>query len=88
MILAPDRVFIDECFLQKKSPDNQSLREFLFCNYFIFNQLCDLAGIRTQDPILKRDVLYQLSYQIINFEECKSRNLFLNTKGFQVFCKK
>jgi hypothetical protein len=23
---------------------------------------CDLAGIRTQDPILKRDVLYQLSY--------------------------
>jgi hypothetical protein len=25
---------------------------------------CDLAGIRTQDPILKRDVLYQLSYQV------------------------
>jgi hypothetical protein len=24
--------------------------------------LCDPAGIRTQDPILKRDVLYQLSY--------------------------
>jgi hypothetical protein len=23
---------------------------------------CDPAGIRTQDPILKRDVLYQLSY--------------------------
>ncbi len=23
---------------------------------------CDLAGARTQDPILKRDVLYQLSY--------------------------
>jgi len=23
---------------------------------------CDPAGIRTQDPILKRDVLYLLSY--------------------------
>ncbi len=23
---------------------------------------CDSAGIRTQDPILKRDVLYLLSY--------------------------
>ena len=23
---------------------------------------CDPAGVRTQDPILKRDVLYQLSY--------------------------
>ena len=25
----------------------------------------DPAGIRTQDPILKRDVLYQLSYWVI-----------------------
>ncbi len=25
---------------------------------------CDPAGIRTQDPILKRDVLYLLSYWI------------------------
>ena len=24
---------------------------------------CDPAGIRTRDPILKRDVLYQLSYR-------------------------
>jgi hypothetical protein len=24
--------------------------------------ICDPAGARTQDPILKRDVLYQLSY--------------------------
>ena len=24
--------------------------------------ICDLTGARTQDPILKRDVLYQLSY--------------------------
>ncbi len=26
----------------------------------------DPAGIRTQDPILKRDVLYRLSYEIKN----------------------
>ena len=25
---------------------------------------CDLAGIRTQDPLLKREMLYQLSYQV------------------------
>ena len=25
---------------------------------------CDLAGARTQDPIIKSDVLYQLSYQV------------------------
>ena len=28
---------------------------------------CDQAGIRTQDPILKRDVLYQLSYLVNMF---------------------
>ena len=27
--------------------------------------LCDLAGARTQDPLLKREMLYQLSYQVI-----------------------
>ena len=27
--------------------------------------LSDLAGIRTQDPIIKSDVLYQLSYQVV-----------------------
>ena len=26
---------------------------------------CDLTGARTQDPIIKSDVLYQLSYQVI-----------------------
>ena len=25
---------------------------------------CDLAGARTQDPLLKREMLYQLSYQV------------------------
>ena len=33
----------------------------------IASLFCDLAGIRTQDPILKRDVLYLLSYEIIPF---------------------
>ena len=27
---------------------------------------CDPAGIRTQDPIIKSDVLYQLSYRVCN----------------------
>ena len=27
--------------------------------------LGDLAGARTQDPLLKREMLYQLSYQVI-----------------------
>ncbi len=27
--------------------------------------LSDLAGIRTQDPLIKSQMLYQLSYQII-----------------------
>ena len=27
-------------------------------------RLCDPAGTRTQDPIIKSDVLYQLSYKI------------------------
>ena len=27
---------------------------------------CDLAGARTQDPLLKREMLYQLSYQVIH----------------------
>jgi hypothetical protein len=26
--------------------------------------LCDRAGARTQDPLLKREMLYQLSYQV------------------------
>gem|GEM_PF-2201712 len=28
------------------------------------NDFCDLTGARTQDPIIKSDVLYQLSYQV------------------------
>ena len=31
-------------------------------NQVIVRLFGDPAGIRTQDPILKRDVLYQLSY--------------------------
>ena len=30
--------------------------------FFYQEPFCDPAGIRTQDPILKRDVLYLLSY--------------------------
>src|SRR5699024_788002 len=31
----------------------------------------DLAGARTQDPLLKREMLYQLSYQIVCVCGCK-----------------
>lgn len=41
----------------------------------------DPAGIRTQDPILKRDMLYQLSYRILSDCGCKYSLfiLFCNT---------
>ncbi len=28
---------------------------------------CDLVGARTQDPLLKREMLYQLSYKVSQF---------------------
>ena len=31
-------------------------------DFFVFG---DLAGARTQDPLLKREMLYHLSYQVI-----------------------
>ena len=30
------------------------------------NFFCDPTGARTQDPIIKSDVLYQLSYRVIS----------------------
>ena len=30
----------------------------------LLNFFCDRAGARTQDPLLKREMLYQLSYQV------------------------
>jgi hypothetical protein len=35
---------------------------------------CDPVGIRTQDPIIKSDVLYQLSYRINVQKTNKSDN--------------
>jgi hypothetical protein len=40
---------------KQKTSASLVLQRFHFC-------CCDPVGIRTQDPILKRDVLYQLSY--------------------------
>ena len=38
---------------------------------------CDNAGIRTQDPRLKRAMLYQLSYIVLRFfEGAKVKTLF------------
>ena len=51
---------------------------------FVFG---DLAGARTQDPLLKREMLYQLSYQVfqnrlqiyllLSFYNNKMKNLLL-----------
>ena len=38
---------------------------------------CDHAGARTQDPILKRDVLYLLSYVVNNLKK------FVTTLGLE-----
>ena len=41
---------------------------------------CDRAGARTQDPLLKREMLYQLSYQVgtkkwYSTENCGERRI-------------
>jgi hypothetical protein len=36
---------------------------------------CDPAGARTRDPLLKRQMLYQLSYKIV-FRTAKIESLF------------
>jgi hypothetical protein len=54
--------------------------------------VCDLAGTRTQDPILKRDMLYQLSYQVnlisLRFECAKLLPLFKKTRILLIFLGK
>ncbi len=52
------------------------------------SSLCDPAGTRTQGPIIKSDVLYQLSYEIIplfEFWECKSMCIFFLPKFFKKY---
>ena len=45
--------------------------------------LSDLAGARTQDPLLKREMLYQLSYQVgSSFEGANIKRLIYNTNVF------
>ena len=34
------------------------------CAITVIVMFCDRAGARTQDPLLKREMLYQLSYQV------------------------
>ena len=34
-------------------------------NFTIWARFCDSAGIRTQDPLIKSQMLYQLSYRVI-----------------------
>ncbi len=54
---------------------------------------CDLAGARTQDPLLKREMLYQLSYQVMMLTEsfavcgCKYTpyNLFHKSNSLEIY---
>lgn len=59
--------------LLKKSKD-------VACNVFVF---CDPTGARTQDPIIKSDVLYRLSYRVkFNF-----LNAGANIRSYNLFFK-
>ena len=49
---APSLPSLIKLWKQKNPPESSG-------GFFI-----DLAGIRTQDPIIKSDVLYQLSYEV------------------------
>ncbi len=52
-----------QCIFYPLSQNKKALNSFnLSALVFFFVLKCDSAGIRTQDPILKRDVLYLLSY--------------------------
>ena len=44
-----------------QNPVNQFDYRILISDGFLKS---DLAGARTQDPLLKREMLYQLSYQV------------------------
>ncbi len=41
---------------------------------------CDPAGIRTQDPYIKSVMLYQLSYEIIEFAHLKGISVIEDAK--------
>ena len=44
---------------------------------------CDPTGARTQDPIIKSDVLYQLSYRV----KCNFLNAGANIRPYYLFFK-
>jgi hypothetical protein len=59
--------------LRSQPPQGCASTNFATCaNYFKVKKLslsltfCDRAGARTQDPLLKREMLYQLSYQVLS----------------------
>ena len=62
--------------------------KILIWKKFTFQQICDLAGIRTQDPYIKSVLLYQLSYQVGHLQQTSllksgaKIGLFLKTQNF------
>jgi hypothetical protein len=60
---------------QKRQPTDKQLIAFY---------LSDLAGVRTLDPLLKREMLYQLSYQVF-YEAANIKFSFVSTSCFFLF---
>jgi hypothetical protein len=46
---------------------------------------CDLGEARTLDPLIKSQLLYQLSYQVVFFLLGLQRNGFFFDFGFRMF---
>jgi hypothetical protein len=60
---------------EKRQPTDKQLIAF---------DLSDLAGVRTLDPLLKREMLYQLSYQVF-YEAANIKFSFVSTSCFFLF---
>lgn len=54
--------------------------------FYVLRLFCDPAGTRTQDPSLKRAMLYQLSYRVNLIWGCKSTTLSLKFKILNSKC--
>ena len=76
-ILNEDLVRVVFTLLKTKKLQLLKVEAFLF--------FCDLAGIRTQDPFIKSEMLYQLSYQVVLKKECKYSSVFFIKKEYPSF---
>ena len=49
--------------------------------FTLANDFCDPTGARTQDPIIKSDVLYRLSYRVSLSKNCFRQRSFCDPTG-------